>query len=48
MALVPIVQGAGGCITDWQGNPLSIHSEGCVLACASPKLHAEALALINR
>jgi histidinol-phosphatase len=48
MALVPIVQGAGGCITDWQGNPLSIHSEGDVLACASPKLHAEALTLINR
>jgi inositol-phosphate phosphatase/L-galactose 1-phosphate phosphatase/histidinol-phosphatase len=48
MALVPIVQGAGGCITDWQGHRLSIHSEGHVLACASPKLHAEALALINR
>jgi inositol-phosphate phosphatase/L-galactose 1-phosphate phosphatase/histidinol-phosphatase len=48
MALVPIVQGAGGCITDWKGRPLSIHSEGRVLAAATPKLHAEALALINR
>lgn len=48
MALVPIVQGAGGCITDWEGSPLSIRSEGRVLAAATPKLHAEALALINR
>jgi inositol-phosphate phosphatase/L-galactose 1-phosphate phosphatase/histidinol-phosphatase len=30
MALVPVVQGAGGCITDWEGRPLSIHSEGRV------------------
>ncbi|WP_141342988.1 histidinol-phosphatase [Bradyrhizobium sp. USDA 3458] len=47
MALVPIVQGAGGCITDWEGCPLSIHSEGRVLATATPRLHAEALALIQ-
>jgi inositol-phosphate phosphatase / L-galactose 1-phosphate phosphatase / histidinol-phosphatase len=48
MALVPIVQGAGGYITDWEGRPLSIHSEGRVLAAATPKLHTEALALIHR
>mgnify|MGYP005813230863 CR=1 FL=1 len=48
MALVPVVQGSGGCITDWKGSPLSIHSDGRVLAAATPKLHADALALINR
>ena len=48
MALVPIVQGAGGCITDWSGNALSLRSDGRVLASATPKLHAEALAFINR
>lgn len=48
MALVPIVRGAGGCITDWKGDPLSMQSEGRVLASATPKLHSEALALINR
>jgi myo-inositol-1(or 4)-monophosphatase len=48
MALVPIVEGAGGCITDWQGNPLSIHSDGRVLACATPKLHQAALNLLGR
>ncbi|YBV93965.1 histidinol-phosphatase (plasmid) [Phyllobacteriaceae bacterium JZ32] len=48
MALVPVVTGAGGSITDWQGNALSIHSDGRVLASASPKLHDEALSLLNR
>ncbi len=48
MALVPVVTGAGGCITDWEGNALSMRSDGRVLASASPKLHEEALALINR
>lgn len=48
MALVPVVRGAGGCITDWEGNQLTIHAQGRVLASASPKLHDEALALINR
>lgn len=47
MALVPIVQGAGGCITDWDGRPLSLRSDGRVLATATPRLHAEALALIR-
>ncbi|MBA8853582.1 myo-inositol-1(or 4)-monophosphatase [Ochrobactrum intermedium] len=48
MALVPVVLGAGGCITDWEGNELSIHSNGRVLASATPQLHAEALAILNR
>jgi myo-inositol-1(or 4)-monophosphatase len=48
MALVPIVEGAGGCITDWEGRPLSIRSEGRVLAAATPRLHAEALDLLHR
>lgn len=47
MALIPIVQGAGGCITDWAGRPLTIRSEGRVLAAATPRLHADALALIR-
>jgi inositol-phosphate phosphatase/L-galactose 1-phosphate phosphatase/histidinol-phosphatase len=48
MALVPVVEGAGGCITDWQGNALSIHSDGRVLASATPKLHEAALSLLGR
>ncbi len=48
MALVPIVTGAGGSITDWQGNALSFHSDGRVLASANAKLHDDALTLLNR
>lgn len=46
MALVPVIEGAGGCITDWQGNALSIHSDGRVLASATRKLHEAALDLL--
>jgi inositol-phosphate phosphatase/L-galactose 1-phosphate phosphatase/histidinol-phosphatase len=42
-ALAPVVNGAGGRMTDWQGNELDIHSEGRVLAAANPILHAAAL-----
>ncbi|MNV42534.1 Histidinol-phosphatase [compost metagenome] len=48
MALVPVVTGAGGCITDWQGEALTIHSDGRVLASATRALHDEALSLLNR
>jgi myo-inositol-1(or 4)-monophosphatase len=47
MALVSVVQGAGGCITDWSGEALSLKSDGRVLASATPKLHDEALSIIN-
>ncbi|MCD8562955.1 MAG: histidinol phosphate phosphatase [Alphaproteobacteria bacterium] len=45
-ALVPIVQGAGGIMTDWQGKPLTLHSSGEVLACGDKNLHMKALKLI--
>ena len=47
MALVPVVEGAGGVMTDWQGNPLTLDSGPQVLAAATPDLHKEALALIQ-
>ncbi|MBM3096486.1 inositol monophosphatase family protein [Gluconobacter cerinus] len=37
-ALVPVIEGAGGSITDWQGKPLSLESDGTVLACGNPAL----------
>jgi len=48
MALVPIVHGAGGLITDWQGQPLRADFDGRVVAAATPTLHREALALLTR
>ncbi|WP_207458019.1 histidinol-phosphatase [Azospirillum sp. SYSU D00513] len=42
-ALVPVVTGAGGLMTDWQGRPLDADSNGRVVAAGGPALHAEAL-----
>lgn len=35
-ALVPVVEGAGGTMSDWQGNPLDAGSDGRVLALGDP------------
>ncbi|MDN7846955.1 histidinol-phosphatase [Burkholderia multivorans] len=43
LALVPVIQGAGGIITDWSGQPLSISSDGRVVAAATAELHRELL-----
>jgi inositol-phosphate phosphatase/L-galactose 1-phosphate phosphatase/histidinol-phosphatase len=40
LALTPVVQAAGGVITDWEGRSLGLESGGCVVAAATPELHA--------
>jgi histidinol phosphatase-like enzyme (inositol monophosphatase family) len=45
-ALVPVVEGAGGRITDWRGNPLHEGGSGRVIAAGDPRLHAEALEVL--
>lgn len=45
-ALVPVIQGAGGVMTDWGGRPLEIESDGRVLAAGDAALHAAALAVL--
>lgn len=45
-AMVPIIEGAGGVITDWQGKPLHLHSDSQVLAASQREVHAQALALL--
>ena len=47
MALVPVVQQAGGVVTDWQGAPCTIDGDGTILAAANPMLHARALAALR-
>jgi inositol-phosphate phosphatase/L-galactose 1-phosphate phosphatase/histidinol-phosphatase len=46
-ALVPIIEGAGGIVTDWAGERMNIASDGGILAAGDPALHAEALALLG-
>ncbi|MFD1198466.1 inositol monophosphatase family protein [Brucella gallinifaecis] len=39
----PIIEGAGGKITDWNGQPLTLESNGTILAAGDQRCHAEAL-----
>ena len=44
---VPILAGAGGIITDWEGMPITVNSGPRILASGDPARHAEALALLG-
>jgi inositol-phosphate phosphatase/L-galactose 1-phosphate phosphatase/histidinol-phosphatase len=48
MALIPIVEAAGGIITDWKGNSLNLNSDGWVLACGDKKMHEKILKIIEQ
>ena len=43
LPLVPVVEAAGGVITDWNGEKLGLKSDGTVAAAGSAALHAELL-----
>jgi len=47
LPLVPAIAGAGGMITDWQGAPLGLGSDGRILAAGDARCHAAARALLN-
>ncbi|WP_043359594.1 inositol monophosphatase family protein [Belnapia sp. F-4-1] len=46
-ALVPVVEGAGGRVTGWRGEALTLESDGRVLAVGDPALLPEAVALLG-
>eukprot|EP00568_Trieres_chinensis_P010923 CAMPEP_0183304794 /NCGR_PEP_ID=MMETSP0160_2-20130417/9759_1 /TAXON_ID=2839 ORGANISM="Odontella Sinensis, Strain Grunow 1884" /NCGR_SAMPLE_ID=MMETSP0160_2 /ASSEMBLY_ACC=CAM_ASM_000250 /LENGTH=320 /DNA_ID=CAMNT_0025467907 /DNA_START=92 /DNA_END=1054 /DNA_ORIENTATION=+ len=50
-ALVPVVEGAGGIMTDWYGRRLTLEnherSKGRVVACANEMLHEEAIGILG-
>jgi inositol-phosphate phosphatase / L-galactose 1-phosphate phosphatase / histidinol-phosphatase len=45
-ALVPVISGAGGVMTDWAGRALGPDSGPRVIAAGDPRAHAEALGLL--
>jgi inositol-phosphate phosphatase/L-galactose 1-phosphate phosphatase/histidinol-phosphatase len=45
-AMLPIVEGAGGVATDWQGRPLGLASDGRVLVAGDRRAHRAAQALL--
>ena len=47
LAMVPIVEGAGGIITDWEGRKLTLESGSRVIACGDKSLSGPARALLT-
>ena len=45
-ALVPVVEGAGGRVTDWEGQPMREDGDGRILAVGDPALLGPALAAL--
>jgi len=41
-ALAPVIEGAGGTLTDWHGKPLDFHSDGRVIASGDQALASQA------
>ncbi|RDD60713.1 histidinol-phosphatase [Ferruginivarius sediminum] len=46
-ALVPVVEGAGGAMTDWNGKPLGPDSPGQVLALGDPRIQDTVLEILK-
>lgn len=46
LALAPVIEGAGGCMTDWAGAPLGPASDGRVVAAATAALNVAARAVL--
>lgn len=46
-ALVPVVEGAGGIMSDWQGHPLDAGSDGSVIALGDPARLEDVLAAMG-
>lgn len=47
MALAPVIEGAGGRVTDWNGGTLTMNSDGTTLATGDPSLHDQCLAILT-
>ncbi len=45
-SLIPVIEGAGGVITDWGGQSLVMESKGDVVSAATGELHGQVLELI--
>lgn len=46
-ALAPVVEGAGGSITDWRNRKLTLGSDGRIVACGDPLLHAQVIEALD-
>jgi inositol-phosphate phosphatase/L-galactose 1-phosphate phosphatase/histidinol-phosphatase len=46
VALVPVVENAGGAIVDWRGQPVTLATDGRVIAAGDARLQAPTRALL--
>lgn len=46
-ALIPIIEMAGGVVTDWEGKPLDLRSPVRLAACANKELHEKVLEILK-
>ena len=46
-ALIPVITGAGGTITDWKGKPLDMNSDGSVIAAGDAAVHRAAMRVLS-
>jgi histidinol-phosphatase len=44
-ALIPVIEGAGGIVTDWDGKPFEMGA--CVIAAGDERSHAQAVKLLK-
>jgi histidinol phosphatase-like enzyme (inositol monophosphatase family) len=47
LALVPVLEGAGGVISDWAGEPLSLDSGDRFIAAGDHRIHAQAIKILT-
>ena len=47
MALIPVVQGAGGVFTDWEGSTAGLHTGNRYIAAGDPRIHEQALKVLS-
>jgi inositol-phosphate phosphatase/L-galactose 1-phosphate phosphatase/histidinol-phosphatase len=46
MALLPVLRGAGAIVTDWDGEPVALGSDGRMAVAGDAAVHAEVLDLL--
>jgi len=46
IALVPVIEGAGGIVTDWKGRPKTINGDKTIIAAGAKNIHRDILGLL--
>lgn len=46
-ALIPVVTGAGGAVSDWNGDAITLASDGRIVAAGNPELLSSAVEILN-